>query len=280
MRFIDTHCHLDSPVYERDLDIVVRHARDEGVEIVTLGNDLETSRRAVEIAERYPTGVYAAVGMHPKHIQGKLVADDKLVDVAAFKELLSHPKVVAIGEAGLDFHEFPTYTRSAEERQLVNRIKLNQRNVFGRFLDLSREFRLPLMLHCRDAYRDMLNMLEAWDKTTRGFDARGVIHCFSGDWKTARRFFNLGFSISVTGILTHGGYQSEVIRKAPDNSLLIESDCPHMTKLPWSHRRNEPSYLPLVAEAVAAIRGTTIEKISADTTANALRVFHRIPNPQ
>ncbi len=277
MRFIDTHCHLDSPVYERDLDIVVRHARDEGVEIVTLGNDLESSRRAVEIAERYPKGVYAAVGMHPKHIGGNLWADDKLMDTVAFSELLRHPKVVAIGETGLDFHALPTYTRSAAERQMVNRIKLNQRNVFSRFLDLSREFRLPLMLHCRDAYGDMLNMIETWDKTTRGFDSRGVVHCFSGDWKTARRFFNLDFSISVTGVLTHGAYQSEVIRKAPASRLLIESDCPHMTAIPWSHRRNEPSYLPLVAEAVAAMRDVSSAQISADTTANALKLFHRIP---
>jgi TatD DNase family protein len=279
MRFIDTHCHLDSPVYERDLDIVVRHARDEGVEIVTLGNDLESSRRAVEIAERYPVGVYAAVGMHPKHIGGKLLTDDKLIDIAGFTELLKHPKVVAIGETGLDFHNLPTYTRNAAERQLVNRIKLNQRNVFGRFLELSKEFRMPLMLHCRDAYKDMLNMLDTWDKSTRGFDSRGVIHCFSGDWKTARRFFTLDFSISVTGIQTHGAYQNEVIRKTPASRLLIESDCPHMTTTPWSSRRNEPSYLPLIAEQVAAMRGVTSAQISAETTANALKLFQKIPRP-
>ncbi len=280
MRFIDTHCHLDSPIYERDLDIVVRHARDEGVAIVTLGSDLESSRRAVEIAERYPDGVFAAVGMHPAKIGGDLLAEDQLVNIGGFSELLTHPKVVALGETGLDFHDLPTYTRDDAERELADRIRINQKKVFGRFLDLAREHGLPLLLHCRDAHEEMLEMLETWDKTTRGFESRGIIHCFSGNWKTARRYFDLDFMISVTGILTHGAYQTEIMKKSPSSRLVIESDCPFMTPVPWSHRRNEPSYLPLVAEAVAAIRGVTSAQISTETTANALKVFARIPRPQ
>lgn len=275
-RFIDTHCHLDASIYERDLDIVVRHAQDENVDIVTLGSDLESSRRAVEIAERYPRGVYAAVGFHPSKVNADLLSDE-LANMSGFSELVTHPKVVAIGETGLDYHDLPTYSRNPAHVQLAERMRANQKKAFGRFLDLSREHRLPLLLHCREAHEDMLEMLETWDKTTRGFDSRGVVHCFSADWKTAKRFFNLDFMISVTGIQTHGGYQAEIVKKAPASRLVIESDCPHMTPTAFSIRRNEPSYLPLVAAAVAGIRGTSEAQVAAETTENALKVFTRIP---
>src|SRR5512142_3206125 len=152
-RYIDTHCHLDSDIYARDLDIVVKHALDEGVWIVTLGSDYETSKRAVEIAERYPEGVYAAVGLHPSKVGGDVAADDKLIDMTKFAELAAHPKVVALGETGLDYHDLPTDKRSDPER-LSDRIKANQKKVFGGFLDLSRQLRLPVLLHCRDAHDD------------------------------------------------------------------------------------------------------------------------------
>ncbi len=276
LRLIDTHCHLDASIYERDLDIVVRHAQDENVAIVTLGSDLQSSRRAVEIAERYPQGVYAAVGFHPSKVSADPLSEE-LADMSGFTELLAHPKVVAIGETGLDYHDLPSFSRNAAEVQLADRMRANQKKAFGRFLDLAREHRLPLLLHCRDAHEDMLQMLETWDKTTRGFDSRGIVHCFSGDWKTARRFFNLDFLISVTGIQTHGGYQSEVIKKSPASRLVVESDCPHMTPTAFSIRRNEPSYLPLVAAAVAGMRETSEAQVAAETTANALKVFTRIP---
>jgi TatD DNase family protein len=276
-RFIDTHCHLDSPVYERDLDIVIRHALEEGVWIVTLGSDLETSRRAVAIAEKYPEGVFAAVGLHPRRIGAELLAEDKLIDMGGFAELARHPKVVAIGETGLDYYDLPLHSRFGPDAQLAEKLRLNQKKVFGRFLDLAREHRLPLLIHCRDAHDEMLQMLETWDKTTRCFDSRGIVHCYSGDWKTARRYFNLDFMISVTGIITHGGYQSEIIKKSPASRLVIESDCPFLTPIPWSARRNEPSYLPVAADIVASIRGISNAQIAAETTANALKVFTRIP---
>ena len=276
-RFIDTHCHLDSPVYECDLDIVVKHALEEGVWIVTLGSDLETSRRAVAIAEKYPEGVFAAIGLHPRRIGAEVLAEDKLIDMGAFSELAKHPKVVAIGETGLDYHDLPLHSRFGPDAQLAEKLRLNQKKVFGRFLDLARENRLPLLIHCREAHEEMLGMLETWDKTTRGFDSRGIVHCYSGDWKTARRYFNLNFMISVTGIISHGAYQSEVIKKAPASHLVVESDCPFLTPVPWSMRRNEPSYLPIVADSVAGMRGVTNAQIAAETTANALKVFTRIP---
>lgn len=276
-RFIDTHCHLDSDIYSRDLDIVVKHALEEGVWIVTLGEDYASSKKAIEIAERYPEGVYAAVGFHPKKVGAEVASDDALLDVARFAELARHPKVVALGETGLDFGGLPTDVRVDPKVHIAEQIKANQKKIFGRFLDLSRELRLPLLLHCREAHEEMLSMLETWDKTTRGFDSRGIVHCFSGNWKEARRYFNLDFMISVTGIVTHGAYQSEVIKKAPSSHLVVESDCPYLTPVPWSIRRNEPAYITQVGESVANMRGTLPQVVAKETTQNALRVFAKIP---
>ncbi|HTK04609.1 MAG TPA: TatD family hydrolase [Candidatus Eisenbacteria bacterium] len=275
-RYIDTHCHLDSEIYSRDLDIVVKAALDQGVWIVTLGSDYESSKRAIEIAEKYPEGVFAAVGLHPSKVGANLMGDDQLLDVSRYAQLADHPKVVALGETGLDYHDLPEESRTDPKYHVAEQIKANQRQVFGQFLDLSRDLRLPLLLHCRDAHDDMLGMLETWDKTTRGFDSRGILHCFSGSWRDARKYFNLDFLISVTGIVTHGAYQTEVIKKSPASRLVVESDCPYLTPVPWSIRRNEPGYLPSVADGVAAIRGEAPGQFAVETTKNALKVFTKM----
>jgi TatD DNase family protein len=276
-RILDTHSHLDSKVYERDLDIVVKHALDDGVWCITVGNDYASSVRAVSIAERYPEGVYAAVGFHPLKVGAAVLAEDKLVDIGKFYALANHPKVVAIGETGLDYHDLPDGKRSGPEKQVADRIRTNQCKVFARFLELSREVRLPIMLHCREAHDDMIKMLETWDKATSGFDSRGVVHCFSGTWKQARKYFNLDFMISVTGIVTHGGYQGELLKKAPMARLLAESDCPYLTPQPFSLRRNEPSYVTSVIANLAGLRKTSIEQVEKQLAENALKVFKKIP---
>ncbi len=276
-RILDTHAHLDNKVYERDLDIVVRHALEDGVWTITVGNDYASSLRAVQIAERYPEGVYAAVGLHPLRIGATNLSDDKLIDLGKFYELARHPKVVALGETGLDFHDLPKGKRGGPEKQIADRIRLNQMKVFARFLELSRELRLPLMLHCRDAHDEMLKMLETWDKATSGFDSRGVVHCFSGNWKQARKYFNLDFMISVTGIMAHGGYQGELLQKAPLGRLLAESDCPFLTPEPFSLRRNEPQFVSSVTARIAGLRRMKIEDVEKQLAENALSVFKRIP---
>jgi len=273
---IDTHVHLDDPLYERDLDIIVRHAQDEGVWVITVGNDYLSSVKAVNIAERY-SNVFAAIGLHPLKVGGAVRSENKLLDTGRYMELARHPKVVALGETGLDYHDLPQGKKKSPEFQLAERIKDNQRKVFARFLELSRELRLPMMLHCREAHNEMLKMLETWDKATSGFDSRGVIHCFSGNWKQAKRYFNLDFLISVTGIVSHGGYQGELLKKAPLTRLLAESDCPHLTPVPWSIRRNEPAYVRSMAANLAGLRKVSAEEIEKQLLQNALKVFKRIP---
>ena len=276
-RLIDTHAHLDAEIYTNDLDIVVKHALEEGVWMVTIGDDYASSKRAVQIAERYPEGVYAAIGLHPLKVSGALTADDKLLELERFHELATHPKVVAIGETGLDFHDIPDHDRNDPRLMEARLKKENQMRVFGKFLDLSREMRLPLLLHCREAHEEMLDMLETWNKTTRGFDSHGIIHCFSGDWREARRYYNLDFAISFTGLMTHGAYQTEVLKNSPESRIVVESDCPYLTPVAWSIRRNEPAYCASVAAAVAGTRGVTSDTVERFTTENALRILKRIP---
>ncbi len=273
---IDTHAHLDADIYANELDIVIKAALSEDVWMVTLGSDYASSVRAVEIAERYPTGVFAAIGLHPNRVPLDLGSAEKPLQLEKFAELAMHPKVVALGETGLDFSDLPQGSRGGQEEQLAERLKASQKVVFGKFLDLSRELRLPLLLHCRDAYEDMFGMLETWDKTTRGFDSRGILHGFSGSWKDAKRFFGLDFLISVTGIIAHGAYQSELTRKAPLSRLVLESDCPHLTAMPWNLRRSEPGYLPSVLSSVAGTRREAPELVAQETTRNALNVLKKI----
>lgn len=274
-KYIDTHAHLDSDVYARELEHVIKRALDADVWIVTLGSDLESSRRAVEIASRYPSGVYAAVGLHPLKVTADSLAEDKLVDLDAFRVLAENPKVVALGECGLDYHDLPPPVRGRMSPE-AEAVRINQKKVFRQFLQLSEELRLPLLLHCREAYDDAISMIETWDKTSRGFDCRGIVHCFTGDWKQARRFFNRDFYISVVGAVAHGAFQTELIRKAPLNRLVLESDCPHLTSPPWAMRRNEPSFLPLIAAGVAAIRGEKPEQVAVQTAENALKILNRL----
>ncbi|KPJ84692.1 hypothetical protein AMJ57_05700 [Parcubacteria bacterium SG8_24] len=275
-KLVDTHAHLDASIYERDLDIVVRRALQEGIWIVTVGTDYASSRRAVEIARRYPEGVFAAVGLHPLRVGTRDMADDKLLDLEKFQELASDPKVVALGDVGLDYHDLPAPVGRGDRPDLAERIRTNQKKVLSRFLELSRELRLPLLLHCREAHQEMLEILETWDRTSRGFDSRGIVHHFSGTWKEARRYFNLDFLISFTGLVAHGGYRLDVIRKTPPNRLVVESECPHLTPNPWSIRRNEPSYLGHAVERLATARGVKPDELAVQTTKNALRTLRKL----
>jgi len=275
-RLIDTHAHLDSDIYARELDHIVKRAHDDGIWIVTIGNDYESSVRAVALAERYPEGVYAAIGLHPSKVDDNAFAEDKLVDFELFRKLAAHPKVVALGETGLDYADVAEEPRIAVAHQEAMRIKHNQRTAFGAFLQLSREFRLPLMLHCREAHEEMLGMLEDWSEASVGFDARGIVHCFSGTWQQARRYYNLDFGISFTGTMAHGAYQVDILKKSPESRIAVESDCPFLTAMPWGIRRSEPAYLDIVARSVAALRGVAPEVLARTTTENVLRMLKRI----
>lgn len=249
---IDTHCHLDWDSYRNDLDEVIDRALAAGVKrILTIGTDVKTSRRAVEIAAAYAP-VYAAVGLHPHDAKG---AGDR--EWRTLLELAGAPKVVAYGEIGLDY--FKNYSPQGAQRE-----------AFAAQVRLARRAGLPLIVHDRDADEETLAILRA-----EGGPYEGVFHCFAGDEKVAAEVLELGFHLSFTGSITYKNNRKApaAIQAAPLDRLLIETDAPFLSPLPHRGKRNEPALVTLVAEKMAALRGVTVDEIARITTANAYRLF-------
>lgn len=258
---VDTHAHLDMDAFDLDRADVIARALDAGVStIITVGTNLESSKKAVELAEKYP-GILAAVGFHPHDVA--TVGKASIADLA---EIAKHPKVVAIGEMGLDFYR----NYSPREKQL---------EVLKWQLDLAVELNLPVIVHCRQAEKNMLDLLRDWvssNKDPNG-EGRGVIHCFSGDSNAARQYLDMGFYLALGAYI---GYRASanahnVIREIPQHRLLVETDCPFLP--PQSHRgkRNEPAYLPLTIKILAKIREVPFQTIAGETTQNAYRLFRQ-----
>lgn len=252
-RLVDTHCHLDMKAYQGDLEQIVNQAAVRGVtRIITVGIDPASSRRAVDLAERYP-GVFATVGIHP-HNLGKLT-DDSL---AGLRELAGHPKVVAFGEIGMDLH----YDYFPADLQV---------SCFARQVELARELALPLVIHDRDAHDQVLAVL----RENGPFAAGGVMHCFSGDAAMAEAVLGLGFYVSVPGVVTFAksAQLQEAISHTPMDRLLLETDGPYLAPEPRRGRRNEPALILFTAVRVAELKGVSLAELAAATTANAERLF-------
>jgi TatD DNase family protein len=252
---VDTHCHLADPRLRGEVDDVLARAREAGVRtIVSVGaiGSIETDRMTVEIAERNPD-VWAAVGVHPHDAK-----DCDSTSIVQLRELARAPKVVAIGESGLDFH----YTHSpaaAQEESL------------RRHLELAAEMEKPIVIHCRDAEQRLVEIVREVGIPPRG----GVIHCFTGDEAAAREFLALGFYISFSGILTFKN--AEPIRQAArivaQDRLLVETDAPYLAPEPYRGRRNEPSYVVKTLEILAKLREVNVAALGSQTLANSARVF-------
>ncbi len=273
----DTHAHLNFEAFNDDWREVAKRAQDAGIKIINVGSNLETSKKAVAIAEEFPEGVYAAVGLHPIHDL------DENFDIAEYEKLAAHPKVVAFGEVGLDYYHLPQTIRPEEAGSMAagrqvktpGDIKEIQKEVLTAFLDLSGKLKLPTIVHCREAHEDMIKLLEGFDKP-RGFDARGVMHCFSGSWEEALRYLDLNFLISFTGVITFAHYEGEALAKVPLNKIMVETDCPYLTPEPYRGGRNEPAYVEYVAREVARVKNISYEEVVQQTTENALCLFRKI----
>lgn len=249
---IDTHAHIQLDRYDKDRDAVLARAKKAGVErIIAVGIDLETSHAAIDLAAKN-SAVYATVGLHP-HDSEKL--SDKLL--SDFRELAQKPKVVALGEMGLDFY-----------RDLSPRKK--QRQAFEKQIELAKELGLPVVVHDRDAHEDILRILR---RHAGKIDC--VMHCFSGDWRMAQECVDMGFQISIPGPVTYPNAKKlrEVVRKIPLERLFVETDCPWLTPQFRRGKRNEPAYVRAVVEKVANLKNTSSEKVAMTTTENARRFF-------
>lgn len=254
----DSHCHLDMEDFAADRSAVLARAATAGVRgmiTVGAGGPLEANHTAVQLCDTHDA-LFAAVGIHPHEAS---TVTESVIDTVA--ELARHPKVVAIGETGLDYH----YDHSARPRQ---------REAFRQFIRLARRLRLPIVVHLRAADDDAVQILR--EEEVR--DVGGVIHCFSSDARSARAFLDLGLHLSFSGILTFKN--ADAIREAaalvPHDRVLVETDAPFLAPVPFRGRRNEPALVMYTAALLAQLRGQSIDTIAADTEANTRRLF-RLP---
>ncbi|HEV2046196.1 MAG TPA: TatD family hydrolase [Chthoniobacterales bacterium] len=281
---IETHAHLDYPDFANDFDDVLRRATEAGVtRIITIGTSVESSRRAVDLADKYPN-IFAVIGVHPTY------AEEAGEDVITpLRELAKSPRVVAIGETGLDYHRLPSVELAKDRKTQVfakalqtstddqieaqihdGAYKSKQASLFQQQLDLAVELRLNVVIHQRDAWDDTLEILRDY-----GRQVSGVFHCFGGTLEQANEVFGLGHLVSFTGIVTfkNGAAVREVAAQIPLGQFMVETDCPYLAPVPFRGKRCEPAHTRLVAESIANTRGITLEEIARATTATAEEFF-------
>ena len=257
MKYFDAHSHVSFKDYDVDRDAVIGRMREVGVGAITVGVDYETSKEAVAFAETHED-FYATIGLHPTDT----VTEN--FDASKFSALATHPKVVGVGECGLDYFRIEGDFETEKKRQVID---------FEKQIFFALEHDLPLMLHCRptkgsmDAYEDVLALLA-------GRNTRGNAHFFVGNVDIARKFYDLGFTTSFTGVLTFTHDYDEVVRFSPADMLLTETDSPYVAPVPHRGSRNEPTHVTYVVAAIARIRGVDEEQIRAQILENAKRVFH------
>ena len=249
MELIDSHAHLDGEKFADDRAAVVERALASGVvKIITMGDSLESSARSVALTEEFES-VYAAVGIHPEEVQPMTAAtDDRLAAWTA------QEKVVAIGEIGLDYY----WEKDEEKRAL-------QRAIFVRQLDLARQLRLPVCIHDREAHGDMMKILK-----TEGRGLRGVLHCYSGSWEMAAELLKGDWYFGIDGPLTYKNAAKlpEIVQRLPAERILVETDSPYLSPMPFRGKRNEPAHVLYVAKKAAELRGESLEAFARATREN------------
>jgi TatD DNase family protein len=264
LTLIDTHAHLDSHKFDTDREAVLDRAKEAGVDaLISVGADLASSQRAVALAEGHDA-IYATVGIHPheaKTLDGEALAE--------LRELAQRPKVVAVGEIGLDFY------RDLSPRNV-------QRRAFQAQLGWAAKLGRPVVIHDRDAHSEVLEILADWAGGLRHspLDGRlGVLHTFSGDLAMAERAIELGFYISISGPVTYQNARQlpDIVRALPLDRLLVETDCPYLAPHPNRGKRNEPAFVQWVAKRIAELRNSSFDEVATATTANAQRLFD-LPN--
>ena len=259
MTFVDTHAHLYDERYDDDRADMIARAVEAGVtQIISMGDTMAASAQVVADAEQYPT-LYAAVGIHPE--SACVLTDAERAQILAWAQ---HPKVVAIGEIGLDYY----WEKDPQVRAV-------QRELFAVQLNLARAAGLPVCIHDREAHGDTLALLKA-----EGQGLTGVLHCYSGSLEMARELWKMGYYIGIDGPLTYKNAAKlpDIVREAPQERLLIETDSPYLAPVPLRGKRNEPAYLVHIAAKIAELRGESVEEVAAYTTENARRLYPKLVN--
>jgi len=287
---IDTHAHVNFSAFKDDGEEVLKNAIENGVFVVNVGSQYSTSKRAVEYAHKFETGVWAAVGIHPVHLRkGSFIHHDpeeieeteikttgEEFDCVKYSELAKDEKVVAIGEIGLDYHHF-------EPEDDIEYLKNLQKETLIEFIKLANEVGKPVMIHCwgeksrpsrdlarTDAYGDLLEILQK-----HPVDKKGVVHSFIGSYKTAKKFIELGYKIGLNGIATYGTSYDRLIKEIDLEDILLETDCPYLTPRPLERgKRNEPLFVKYVAQKIADIKEISLGEVAGKTTKSAKALLY------
>ncbi len=267
-KYIDNHAHLNFKIFDEDYRETIKRAHDVGVAVINVGTQKDTSKRAVEIAEEFESGVYAIIGLHPVHTS-KSFHDEKEIgeggkeftsrgevfDYEYYKRLAENPKVVGIGECGLDYFRLEENTKEI------------QKKIFEEQIRLAIEVDKPLMLHIREAYEDAIRILKKYPKV------RGNVHFFVGSKEIAQEFLDLGFTLSFTGVITFAKDYEELVKFIPLDRILSETDCPYVPPVPYRGKRNEPAYVIEVIKKIAEIKNLSFEEVSGQLLKNSKKLF-------
>ncbi len=279
-KLIDAHTHVQFAAYVDDAEETIERALKENTWLVNVGTQKETSAKAVEIAEKYDEGVYATIGLHPIHTEKSYHDPQELglpseasakeggngfnsreeeFDYDYYKNLGENPKVVAVGECGLDYYRLSVSTKESQEKAFLAQIKL------------ANELKKPLMIHCRNAYPDLIKILTTYYKLLA--TPAGIVHFFSGSKEDAKKLLGLGFYFSFGGVITFVRDYDEVIKFIGLERIVLETDAPYVTSVPYRGKRNEPAYVKYVADKVAEILGKDLREVAEITTKNAREVL-------
>jgi len=264
--FYDTHAHLDYPDYAHDLPEVIARAQAAGItRMISIGISLGSSERAIRLAEQFPS-VYAAVGWHPTEAM-KAPSDLR----PALREYAKHPKVVAIGEIGLDYHHLPSSQKGSTEED--QRYQQRQADIFEQQIEVAIEAGLNCIIHQRDAFDDTLAQLKPF-----AGKVRGVFHCFGENADRMRRVLEIGSLVSFTGIVTFKNGQNvrDTAAATPLDKLMLETDCPYLAPVPYRGKRCEPAYVKELSEVVARVKGCSLEELSTVTCQTAQEFFPKL----
>lgn len=283
MKYIDTHTHVNLRSFRDDGEAAIQRALDAGVAIVNIGTQIDTSRQAVALLEKFPKQeVYAVIGLHPTHTYAHDYEDEEEVkfktreetfDPALYEDLVKHERVIGIGECGLDYYRLPDDRDHEEIKQL-------ERVAFKKQIEFALKYNKALCIHCRptdgtnDAYEDLLEIVK--EVKSQNPALRFEVHCFTGDAATALKFTELRGFIGLNGIITFdkSGRSKEVVETVPLENIILETDAPYLSPKSKRGQRNEPSYLPEIAEKIAEWKGVSIDEIATQTTINAKKLFN------
>ena len=258
VKYIDIHSHLSFEDYQNDFDAVLERMKSNDVATICVGSDYESSKDSVKLAEENEN-IFACIGLHPGDNKSETFDEKK------YEELVKNPKVVSIGECGLDYFKIAGNVEAEKARQKIEFIKQ---------IEFAIKYDKPLMLHIRDAYEDAYKILKKYDLPARaGGKVKGNMHFFAGSLEWAKKFIDLGFTISFTGVITFARQYDEVIKNIPLDKLHAETDAPFVAPIPYRGKRNEPTYVMEVVKKIAEIRGENLETVRLQLLENARRVF-------